>query len=147
MLMNVGEAARRSKLAPKTLRYYDEIGIVSPARSASGYREYSESDVHRLRFLQRARGVGFSLDDCRMLLSLYADGGRVSREVKGIVEHQLETIERKLVELESIRAVLRRLVDGCEGDDRPDCPILQEFGVRGSGVVDAPLDEPSPEGP
>ena len=144
--MNVGEAARRSKLPAKTLRYYDEIGIVSPARAASGYREYSESDVHRLRFLQRARGLGFPLEDCRMLLSLYADERRASREVKGIVEHQLETIDRKLAELESIRAVLRRLADGCDGDDRPDCPILDEFGTRGSGVIDALLDESPPEG-
>ncbi len=144
--MNVGEAARRAKLPPKTLRYYDEIGIVSPARAVSGYREYSERDVHQLRFLQRARGLGFSLDDCRELLSLYNDEHRASREVKEIIEHQLETIERKLAELESIRGVLRRLADGCEGDDRPECPILEEFGVDGAGVIDAFLSEPSARG-
>ena len=141
--MNVGEAARRAKLPPKTLRYYDEIGIVSPARAASGYREYTEADVHRLRFVQRARGLGFSVGDCRALLSLYVDEHRASREAKRVVEHQLETIDRKVAELESIRAVLRRLAADCDGDDRPECPILDELGIDGDGTIDAFLDKPS----
>lgn len=135
--MNVKEAARRSHLPPKTLRYYDEIGIVVPARLASGYREYGEPDVHRLRFLHRARGLGFSLDECRTLLSLYGDEHRTSREVKAVVEHQLGTVERKVRELESIRDVLRKLAADCEGDDRPECPILDEFSVGGGGLIDA----------
>ena len=140
--MNVGEAARLAKLAPKTLRYYDEVGIVSPARGSSGYREYNDSDVHRLRFVQRARGLGFSVDDCRALLSLYADEHRASREAKRVVEHQLQTIDRKVAELESIRGVLRRLAADCDGDDRPECPILDELGSGGDGVIDTFLDEP-----
>ena len=140
--MNVGEAARLAKLAPKTLRYYDEVGIVSPARAPSGYREYTEADVHRLRFVQRARGLGFSVEDCRALLSLYVDEHRASREAKRVVEHQLETIDRKLAELESIRGVLQRLAADCDGDDRPECPILDELGSGGNGTIDAFLDEP-----
>ena len=140
--MNVGEAARRAKLPAKTLRYYDEIGIVSPGRAASGYREYTDADVHRLRFVQRARGLGFSIEDCRALLSLYVDEHRASREAKRVVEHQLETIDRKVAELESIRGVLRRLAADCDGDDRPECPILDELGIEGDGAIDAFLDEP-----
>ncbi len=140
--VNVGEAARHAKLAPKTLRYYDEVGLVSPARAPSGYRKYTDADVHRLRFVQRARGLGFSVEDCRALLSLYADEHRASREAKRVVEHQLEAIDRKLAELESIRGVLRRLAADCDGDDRPECPILDELGSGGKGSIDAFLDEP-----
>lgn len=144
--MNVGEAGRQSRLPAKTLRYYDEIGIVVPGRSISGYREYSPDDVHRLRFLQRARGLGFSLDDCRELLSLHADPTRASREVKGIVEHHLDELDRKVRELESIRRVLRRLADCCGGDEHPECPILDEFGAENWGVIDAIFDAPARSG-
>ena len=144
--VNVGEATRRAKLPPKTLRYYDEVGIVSPGRAPSGYREYTDADVHRLRFVQRARGLGFSVGDCRALLSLYVDEHRASREAKRVVEHQLETIDRKVAELESIRAVLQRLAADCDGDDRPDCPILDELGIHGDGAIDAFLDAPSASG-
>jgi len=130
--MNIGEAAVVVGLPPKTLRYYDEIELVVPARSTSGYRQYSERDVHRLRFLQRSRGLGFSLDECRLLLSLYDDDTRASEDVKSIVEARLLEIDRKLAELRSIRDVLRRLAADCQGDTRPDCPILDE--LAGSGT-------------
>ena len=125
--VNIGEAAAAAGLPPKTLRYYDEVGLVVPARSASGYREYAERDVHRLRFLQRSRGLGFSLDECRSLLSLYDDDTRASEDVKSIVEARLRDIDRKLAELHSIRDVLARLARDCQGDARPDCPILDEL--------------------
>lgn len=146
--MNVGEAARRSGLAAKTLRYYDEIGLVTPARASSGYRQYSENDVHRLRFVHRARGLGFALEDCRVLLSLYSDERRASREVKRIAEQQLVEIDRRMRELDSIRQVLGRLAESCDGDDRAECPILDELGAEGAGAIDAFLarSELEPEG-
>ena len=125
--MNIGEAAAAAGLPPKTLRYYDEVGLVVPGRSPSGYREYGARDVHRLRFLQRARGLGFSLEECRSLLSLYDDDTRASEDVKSIVEARVADIDRKLAELHSIRDVLSRLADDCQGDARPDCPILDEL--------------------
>ena len=135
--MNVGEAARRSRLPAKTLRYYDEIDLIRPRRSASGYRAYSDEDVFRLRFVQRARGLGFSIDDCRVLLSLYDSDERTSREVKAIVATKIETIERKLAELRSIRDTLQTLADRCEGNDRPDCPIIDELaGETDGGALD-----------
>ena len=140
--MNVGEAARRAGLSPKTLRYYDEVGVVSPARAESGYRTYSEEDVHRLRFLGRARRLGFPLERCRTLLSLYTDEARHSREVKRVVAEQVAEIERRVRALESIRDTLERLAAGCRGDDRPECPILDEFGAVDGGVIEAILEGP-----
>lgn len=138
-MMNIGEAAAVSSLPPKTLRYYDEIGLVVPARSASGYRDYSMRDVHRLRFLQRSRGLGFSLEECRSLLSLYDDDARASEDVKSIVEVRLVEIDRKLAELHSIRDVLCRLARDCQGNARPDCPILDEL----AGVAETHPGSPS----
>lgn len=144
--MNVKEAARRSDLPAKRLRYYDEIGLVVPTRLANGYRQYAEADVQRLRFLARARSLGFPVDDCRVLLSLYADQDRESGDVKAVVQHQLDAVSRKLRELESMRDVLRRLADECAGDRRPQCPILADFalGSEGGGI-DGPLDAPRTE--
>ena len=133
--MNVGEAGRRASLPVKTLRYYDEIGLIRPGRSASGYRAYSEEDVFRLRFVKRARGLGFSIEDCRVLLSLYDSEERTSREVKAIVATQIETIEHKIDELRSIRDTLQTLARRCEGDDRPDCPIIDELARDAEGGV------------
>ena len=139
--MNIGDAAERSALSAKTLRYYDEVGLVVPARSASGYRDYSTADVHRLRFLQRARGLGFSLEECRLLLSLYDDTGRASEDVKSIVERKVAEIDTKIAELGSIRDALSALAHDCQGDSRPNCPILD--GLAGDGDPDAPPVRPS----
>ncbi len=126
--MNIGEAAALSGLPTKTIRYYEEAGLVAPAaRGDNGYRRYSEQDVHRLRFLQRARGLGFSIQECRELLSLYEDKSRASADVKAIARQHLQDIERKIAELESLRDLLGELVAKCHGDDRPDCPILQDL--------------------
>ena len=127
-----GEAAALSRLPAKTIRYYEEAGLILPAgRDANGYRRYSDRDVHRLRFLQRARSLGFSLEDCRQLLSLYDDRGRASADVRAIAKGHLEEIERKIAELESLRGVLRHLVQQCHGDARPDCPILEDLAGAG----------------
>lgn len=122
--MNIGAAAERSGLPAKTIRYYEDIGLLCPDRAENGYRDYSASDVHRLKFLQRARSLGFSVEECRQLLSLYGDATRESAEVKALAETKLGQIDRKIAELRELRVTLSRLVDACHGDHRPDCPIL-----------------------
>ena len=125
--MNIGEAEKQSGLPAKTIRYYEDIGLVQPRRAANGYRDYAEQDLHQLRFLQRARGLGFSVNDCRLLLSLYQDTDRASADVKAIAEAHLSEIDRKLAELQTLRGALTHLIDACHGDDRPDCPILDDL--------------------
>ncbi len=122
--MNIGTAAERSGLPAKTIRYYEEIGLIKPDRHDNGYRDYSATDLHRLRFLQRSRGLGFSVEECRQLLSLYNDQERESADVKAIATAKLGEIDRKIAELEGLRDMLRHLVANCHGDDRPDCPII-----------------------
>ena len=122
--MNIGAAARQSKLPPKTIRYYEEIGLLKADRAANGYRDYSEDDIHRLRFVQRARSLGFSVDECRQLLSLYSDRERASADVKAIALEKLGEIDRKIAELTALRHTLGHLVETCHGDSRPDCPII-----------------------
>lgn len=131
--MNIGEAARRTKLPAKTIRYYEDIGLVVPARRANGYRDYADADVHRLIFMQRARTLGFTIDQCRGLLSLYSDKERASSDVKKMVQERLTEIDRKVEELNSMRHTLAKLADNCRGDARPDCPILDDLaGGEGS---------------
>lgn len=125
--MNIGEVAERTGLPAKTIRYYEDIDLVRPARAANGYRDYGEDDVHRLAFLQRARSLGFTIDECRLLLSLYQDKDRASADVKALALDKIAEIDRKLTELKSLRTTLRRLADTCHGDDRPDCPIIDEI--------------------
>ena len=126
--MNIGDASERSGLPAKTIRYYQDIGLLKPDRSENGYRDYSTADVHRLKFLQRSRSLGFSVEECRQLLSLYGDSHRESADVKAIAEVKLVEIDRKIAELVSLRETLRHLVDHCHGDERPDCPILDDLG-------------------
>lgn len=130
--MNIGTAARQSGLPPKTIRYYEEIGLIRVDRAANGYRDYSGDDVHRLRFVQRARSLGFSVEECRQLLSLYSDRDRASADVKTIAQEKLGEIDRKIEELTGLRRMLGELVACCHGDDRPDCPIID--GLSGKVV-------------
>lgn len=125
--MNVGAAASRSGLPAKTIRYYEEIGLIRPERAGNGYRDYSGDDIHRLAFLKRARNLGFSIDDCRQLMALYQDRARASQDVREIAAAHVVAIEEKVRELQSMRATLQKLVHACRGDDRPDCPILEEM--------------------
>ena len=125
--MNIGEVAGSSGLPAKTIRYYEEIGLVRPARSSNGYRDFGETDLHKLTFLARARALGFSIGDCRTLLSLYEDHSRASANVKVVAEDHLHRIDRKISELEGLRKTLGQLVARCHGDDRPDCPILEDL--------------------
>ena len=129
--MNIGEASQQSSLPPKTIRYYEDISLVNPARAENGYRDYSVDDVHRLRFLQRARSLGFTIVECRLLLSLYQDKHRASADVKAIAEDKIEEIDRKIEELNSLRLTLMTLAQNCHGDDKPECPIIDDLaGVR-----------------
>ena len=125
--MNVGTAARRSGLPAKTIRYYEDIGLIRPARTQNGYRDYTGDDIHRLTFLRRARGLGFSIENCRQLMALYRDKGRASHDVREIAKGHVEAIEEKVRELESMRATLQKLIRACHGDERPDCPILDDM--------------------
>lgn len=125
--MNIGDASAASGLPAKTIRYYEDIGLVCPARGANGHRDFSDGDAHKLAFLGRARSLGFSIEDCRTLLSLYEDRGRASADVKLVAEEHLARIARKIGELEAMRGTLRDLVTRCHGDDRPDCPILDDL--------------------
>ncbi|MDZ5697862.1 Cu(I)-responsive transcriptional regulator [Chelativorans sp. M5D2P16] len=128
--MNIGSVAQSSGLPAKTIRYYEDIGLLQPDRAENGYRNYSVADVHRLRFLQRARSLGFTVEECRQLLSLYNDRERESADVKAIAKARLEDMERKIAELISLRDALRHLVDNCHGDNRPDCPIIDELAAE-----------------
>ncbi len=131
--MNIRTAAGLSGLPPKTIRYYEDIGLVRPERGANGYRAFADSDIHKLAFLARARSLGFTIEDCRALLSLYEDRGRASADVKRVAEEHVARIGEKIAELEGMRAALSHLIDQCHGDDRPDCPILDDL----AGGVDS----------
>lgn len=131
--MNIGDVATLSGLPAKTIRYYEDIGLVKPLRSSNGYRTFRESDAHKLAFLGRARALGFSIEDCRNLMALYEDDQRASAEVKEIAEDHLERIDHKIAELKEMRATLAHLVDACAGDHRPDCPILADLAKKPEG--------------
>ena len=126
--MNIGEAAERSGLPPKTIRYYEDIGLVTPPRDANGYRAFRDSDAHKLTFLGRARALGFTIEDCRNLLALWEDTDRASADVRAIAKGHLQEIEDKIADLQAMQATLSDLVRDCAGDDRPDCPILSTLG-------------------
>ena len=128
MSMTIGEAAARSGVPAKTIRYYEQIGLIGAAsRGANQYRSYDAGDIAMLRFIGRARRLGFSVADLRNLVSLYRDRHRASREVKALAAKHLARVERKIAELDSLRAALADLVARCHGDHRPDCPIIDEL--------------------
>lgn len=125
--MNIGQAADRTGLPAKTIRYYEEIGLVQADRRANGYRDYGETEIEKLRFVGHARNLGFTIEECRGLLDLYEDKGRASADVKSIAKEHLADIDRKIEELNAMRSTLARLVKACRGDNRPDCPILENL--------------------
>tara|TARA_R110002020_G_scaffold143848_6_gene316564 strand:- start:2253 stop:2648 length:396 start_codon:yes stop_codon:yes gene_type:complete len=131
--MNIGDAAAASGLPAKTIRYYEEIGLVRPARGENGYRDFVESDVHKLVFVARARSLGFTVVECRHLLSLYEDRERASADVKAMAREHLARIDRKIADLAELRSTLGDLVERCHGDDRPDCPILESLSGSETG--------------
>ena len=125
--MNIGAAAKRTGLPAKTLRYYEDIGLIHPTRDSNGYRAFSETDCHKLAFIGRARSFGFSIKDCRTLLALYEDKSRASSQVKTLAQDHVERIDARLAELQEMRDTLVRLIQDCAGDQRPDCPILKDL--------------------
>ncbi len=130
--MHIGTVAGRSGIPSKTIRYYESIGLIPEApRSEAGYRRYAERDLHTLRFIQRARGLGFSVKEVSALLMLWRDDRRASADVKALSERHVADIDRKITELRAMRRTLVDLIDRCHGDHRPDCPILDDLAEYG----------------
>ena len=132
--MNIGEAASESGVNAKTIRYYESIGLIPPAiRAENGYRNYSLFDIQTLKFIQHARRLGFSVKDVGGLLELWRDKSRTSADVKALALQHISDVEKRIGELESIRRTLIDLTDRCHGDDRPDCPILEDLAAGPDG--------------
>ena len=126
--MNIGQAAESSGVSAKAIRYYETAGLVAPAgRSDGGYRVYHADDVRILRFIRRARDLGFSIERTRRLLDLWRNGGRASAEVKRLALDHIAEIDGKIAALVTMRNAVHELADGCDGDHRPDCPILRDL--------------------
>lgn len=132
--MNIGQAARRSGLSTKMIRYYESIGLLKPAtRSDSSYRLYQAQDLHSLAFIKRSRDLGFSLEEVGKLLTLWQDRQRASADVKALAIQHIDELNRRIEELVSLRDTLGELVSHCQGDDRPDCPILKDLANGATG--------------
>lgn len=130
--MNIGRAATRSGVPAKTIRYYEEIGLIpKAARTDGGYRDYDDRDVEMLRFIHRARDLGFPVKDVAALLTLWRDRSRSSADVKKLALDHVADIDVKIEELKSIRRTLTDLATRCHGDERPDCPILEDLAHHG----------------
>jgi MerR family copper efflux transcriptional regulator len=126
--MNIGMTSAHSGVSAKMIRYYEEIGLIpKPPRRDSGYRDYGEVDVHRLRFVHRARELGFSIERIRDLLRLWHDQKRPSREVKKVAEEHIADLEAQIARMHSLLATLKHLASSCEGNSRPHCPILEDL--------------------
>jgi len=126
--MNIGQAAKASGVSAKMIRYYEQSGLIPAAdRTASGYRDYSDTDVHMLRFIRRARDLGFSVAEISDLLGLWRDETRQSAEVKRLAQGHIDELEKKIKDLQDMARTLTVLVNACHGDHRPHCPILQSL--------------------
>ncbi len=126
--MNIGEAAKASGVNAKLIRYYESIGLIPEAgRTASGYRVYTSNDVNVLRFIKRARTLGFSIERIQLLVGLWQDRSRSSAEVKRVALDHVAELEAKIAELRAMSDTLKDLAQACHGDDRPDCPILRDL--------------------
>jgi Cu(I)-responsive transcriptional regulator len=125
---NIGQAAAATGVSAKMIRHYESVGLIPEApRTESGYRQYGERELATLRFIRHSRDLGFSLDQIRALLGLWHDRQRPSRQVKALAEDHLRELDRKLAELQAVKATLQHLVHCCHGDDRPDCPIIESL--------------------
>ena len=126
--MNIGEAARASGINTKMIRYYESVGLVGPTRrSDNGYRVYSDTEVHMLRFIKRARDLGFSMTQIEQLVRLWRDQHRSSAEVKRVAQEHIDELQQKIDELEGMKRTLEHLARHCHGDHRPDCPIIDDL--------------------
>lgn len=127
-ILTIGQLAKASGVSAKMIRYYESIALLPPAeRTESNYRIYADKDVHRLRFIHRARKLGFSLDHIRVLMALWQDQSRSSREVKSLAIEHIGELEARIAEMQSMVDLLQKLTHQCQGNDRPDCPILEEL--------------------
>lgn len=123
--MNIGQAAKASGVTAKMIRHYETIGLIAQShRTEAGYRQYTPTDLHNLRFIKSARSLGFSLDDIKHLLSLWQDKQRASADVKALAQHHLDALNSKILELTQMRDSIQELVTHCQGNQRPDCPII-----------------------
>lgn len=128
--MNIGEAAKRSGVSAKMIRYYESIDLIeTPQRTEAQYRVYEADDVHTLRFVKRSRNLGFSLDETRALLALWHDKSRASADVKDLAMSHVRDLEAKAAELQAMADTLRHLAEHCQGNSRPDCPILADLAA------------------
>ena len=126
--MNIGQASKATGVSAKMIRYYEEIGLVpKAARRDSGYRDYGDADIHRLRFIRRARDLGFSVEEITDLLGLWSDRSRASADVKALALGHVEALRQKVVEIQGMITTLEGLAHSCHGDHRPDCPIIEEL--------------------
>ncbi len=139
--MNIGEASAGSGVSTKMIRHYEKIGLIGAAeRTASGYRVYSTKDVHTLRFIRRARDLGFSVAQIENLLALWRSRDRASAEVKAVAMEHVEHLCEKVAQMEEMIGALRHLADRCTDDERPDCPILQDLAEGRHGECDAQVE-------
>jgi Cu(I)-responsive transcriptional regulator len=128
--MNIGEAAKKSGLSVKTVRYYDEINLIKPIKNkATNYRHYTTADLAKLQFIGKARRFNFIIKECKELLSLYENQNRSSKEVRNLTLTKIAEIDVKLTELENLREQLSHLVNCCKGNERPECPIIDELAT------------------
>ena len=140
--MNSGQASKASGVSAKMIRHYEEVGLLAaPRRTGSGYRQYGEREIHTLRFVRHARDLGFSIADIGELLGLWQDRKRPSRQVKALAQAHIEALEQKVTELLAMKSALQHLVHCCHGDDRPDCPILENLADN-SATAAAALNAP-----
>lgn len=132
--MNIGQASSASGVSAKMIRYYESIGLIrAPQRTESNYRVYGPDEVHVLRFVKRARALGFSVDETATLLALWQDRSRASGEVKAVATAHIEALQTKIAELQGMVRTLSHLAHCCGGDDRPDCPILDDLAGEAPG--------------
>jgi MerR family copper efflux transcriptional regulator len=132
--MNIGQAAKASGVSAKMIRYYEEVGLIAPpARTAAGYRVYADADIHALRFIRRARDLGFTVEQISELMQLWRDRARASADVKRMALEHVDVLESKIREIEAMARALKHLAATCHGDGRPECPIIEELAHGGPG--------------
>ncbi|MBI3155575.1 MAG: Cu(I)-responsive transcriptional regulator [Burkholderiales bacterium] len=140
--MNIGQAATASGVTPKMIRHYESLGLLPRvARSGSGYRIYDDRALHTLRFIRRAREMGFGLDEIAALLTLWGNRRRASAEVKALAARHVAALQARIERMQAMQRTLQQLVDACHGDGRPDCPILDDLA---GGAADTPPPDPAP---